>query len=62
MSYTKLDMRTELRRLASGKVTHAPAEFLAVWALEQVTPAQPVRGDEVAFLERLFMLPDPRAH
>lgn len=29
MTYEKLDMRTELRRLASGKATHTPAEFLA---------------------------------
>ena len=60
MTYSKLDMVAELKRLASGKATHTPAEFLAGWALEQVTPAQHVRGDEVAFLERLFRLPDPR--
>jgi hypothetical protein len=58
----RLNMQTELGRLAHGKKAHIPTEIICDWALTQVRgglPA-PAHSDELKWLERLYRLEDRR--
>ena len=57
----------ELNKLARGKPTAIPAEHIAQWALKFMPKPADARkrirtnaDDSVAFLRRLYLLPDPR--
>jgi hypothetical protein len=63
MRYQKLELTTELRRVARGQKPRMPVDVLADWALGYVKGAipPPPQIDEVQFLERLYRLPDIRS-
>ena len=57
----KTDLEADLERLANGQRTKSPVEFLARRAIRYVLAAEtPAPPDELAFLERLYSLPDTR--
>ena len=58
MTYQKINVLTELRKLANGKATKVPAEVIAGSAIQLVQAA--LRDQDVEELERLFVLPDKR--
>ena len=59
--YAKVDMIHELTRVSKGQRAALPVAILVRWALDHcVTKEEPVQGDEVIFLERLYRLPDTR--
>lgn len=64
MSFAKIDMKQELRRVAQHKPTSVPVAVLAALVLDawNGTPEVPSgkRGDSLQFLERLYALRDPR--
>ncbi len=65
MSYRRLDMVKELRKLAQGKPTAVHVDRLAMWALEHLSAeVQPRRSrrdrdDSVQWLENLYRLDAP---
>jgi len=58
MTYRKVDLTVELKRMARGKKTKLDPWLVAELALGAL--ATVVDSDEVAALERLYRLPDPR--
>lgn len=58
VTYTKFNIVTELRKMAKGKPTKAPAWLIADRAIPLVEAA--LEDYDVAELERLFGLPDTR--
>ncbi|MGA2674180.1 MAG: hypothetical protein ABSE99_13240 [Terracidiphilus sp.] len=65
MTYRKIDMLAELKRMAHGKDPTVPARDVARWAVEWVNAGLDSNGaarrdDAVDFLDRLYRLEDPR--
>jgi len=56
MTYRKINVLTELRNLANGKPTKAPAEVIAGCAIPLVQAG--MRDRELDELERLYRLED----
>jgi hypothetical protein len=56
--YTKLNVLTELKKLAHGKRTKTPADVIARLALDYVRAG--MVNPDIEELERLYRLPDPR--
>lgn len=62
MTYQKLNLRNELKRLARGKSTRVPATVLAAWALDHVgADTERPQGDGVRWLAALYELKDTRS-
>jgi hypothetical protein len=59
MSYMIINIRRELKKLATGKQPKITARELAALALDYV-PVQRRRAKGVVFLERLYRLKDTR--
>jgi hypothetical protein len=62
MTYAKISVTQELRRMARGQKTQMHPAIIASLVLGGVPLPCTTRreGDEVQFLERLFRLQDPR--
>ena len=60
MTYRKINLETELRRMAQGKKTTRPAREVAEWALQWVKVG--LAQTDIEQLERLLQLPDPRGN
>ena len=58
MTYRKINVLTELRKLADGKPTQAPPKVIAGCAIALVQAG--MRDRDAEELERLFALPDTR--
>lgn len=58
MTYQKINVLTELRKLANGKPTKVPAAIIAGCAIGLVQAG--LRDRDAEELERLFALPDTR--
>lgn len=58
MTYQRINVLTELRKLAKGKPTKAPAAVIASCAIGLVQAG--LRDRDAEELERLFALPDTR--
>ena len=58
MTYQKINILSELRKLAKGKPTKAPVEIIALLAIPRVQAG--IRNLEVEELERLYSLEDTR--
>lgn len=58
MTYQKINVLTELRKLANGQPTSTPAEVIAGCAIPLVQAG--MRDRETEELERLFALADTR--
>lgn len=59
MTYEKLNVLTELRKLAKGTRTKAPAWLISEISIPLVRAG--IRNRDIDDLERLYMLEDPRA-
>lgn len=58
MTYQRINVLTELRKLAAGKPTKTPAGVIASCAIPLVQAG--LRDRDAEELERLFALPDTR--
>ena len=57
MAFLRFNIQTELKKLARGERTRVSHQELALLALDYVEASKP---PDVTFLERLFLLADPR--
>lgn len=60
MAYRKINLETELKRLARGKKTVRPTREVAEWATQWVRAG--LERTDLEQLERLHRLKDPRAY